>query len=266
MEFKLYRNREFQRPEEDKCHRLACAEPQPHPIHVSGLTVDIVRRAIKNLHLAVYPPDGRVRVAVPLAVSDEAVRPAVIGTLGWIKRQRKGFENQERQSERELVSGESHYYLGRRFRLRVMPHDGPTRIAVRGKAYMVLHIRPDATLEQRQHAIQRWYRAQLKALIPPLLTKWQPILGVEVDDWAVKKMKTKWGSCNVTGRRIWFNLELAKKPVQCLEYIAVHELVHLLERNHSDRFTALMDSFLPQWRLCRAELNRAPLAHETWSY
>jgi predicted metal-dependent hydrolase len=239
---------------------------EKHQIHVSGLTVDVVRKAIKNLHLGVYPPDGRVRVAVPLAVSDEAIRLAVIGKLGWIKRQRKNFQGQARQSEREMVSGESHYFLGRRFRLRVAEHDGPARIALPNKTSMILQARPESTPEQREQALHRWYRSQLKTLIPPLLDKWQPVLGVHVDDWGVKKMKTKWGSCNVTARRIWFNLELAKKPVRCLEYIAVHEMVHLLERHHNDRFTALMDKYLPQWRLCRAELNRAPLAHETWSY
>jgi predicted metal-dependent hydrolase len=239
---------------------------EKHQIHVSGLTVDVVRKAIKNLHLGVYPPDGRVRVAAPLAVSDDAIRLAVIGKLGWIKRQRKGFESQARQSEREMVSGESHYFLGSRLRLRVIEHDGPAKVALRNKTSMDLYMRPASSLAQRDQALQRWYRAQLKTLIPPLLEKWLPVLGVHVADWGVKKMKTKWGSCNVNARRIWFNLELAKKPVRCLEYIAVHELVHLLERNHNDRFTVLMDKFLPQWRSCRHELNRAPLAHETWSY
>jgi predicted metal-dependent hydrolase len=239
---------------------------EKHQIHVSGLTVDVVRKAIKNLHLGVYPPDGRVRVAVPLAVSDEAVRLAVIGKLGWIRRQRKGFAGQDRQSEREMVSGESHYFLGRRMRLRVIEHNGTAKVVVRNTRFIDLHVRPGTSGEERGHVLNRWYRAQLKTLIPPLLEKWQPVLGVHVADWGIKRMKTKWGSCNVDARRIWFNLELAKKPVRCLEYIAIHELVHLLERHHNDRFTALMDRFLPQWRLCRDELNRAPLAHETWSY
>ena len=239
---------------------------EKHQISVSGLTVDVVRKAIKNLHLGVYPPDGRVRVAAPLAVNDDAVRLAVIGKLGWIKRQRARFNGQARQSEREMVSGESHYFLGNRYRLRVIQYPGPPRVQLREKSYIDLYARPDATPEQREQVLHRWYRAELKALIPPLLEKWQLMLGVKVDDWAVKKMKTKWGSCSVEARRIWFNLELAKKPVQCLEYIAVHELVHLLERHHNDRFTAIMDEFLPQWRFSRAELNHAPLAHETWTY
>ena len=210
---------------------------EKHQIHVGGLTVDVVRKAIKNLHLGVYPPDGRVRVAVPLAVSDEAVRLAVIGKLGWIKRQRRGFAGQARQSEREMVSGESHYFLGRRVRLRVKEHDGPARVVARNTPFLDLYVRPGTGAEKREQVLQSWYRAQLKTLIPPLLEKWQPILGVQVADWGIKKMKTRWGSCNVDARRIWFNLELAKKPVRCLEYIAVHELVHLLERHHNDRFT-----------------------------
>jgi len=239
---------------------------EKHQISVGGVTVDVVRKAIKNLHLGVYPPHGRVRVAAPLAVSDDAVRLAVIGKLGWIKRQQSKFEAQPRQSQREMTHGESHYFLGQRFRLRVTEHDGPASVLVRSTKFIDLYVRPQTRTEQREQVLQRWYRARLKALIAPLLEKWQPVLGVQVSDWAVKKMKTKWGSCSVDARRIWFNLELAKKPRQCLEYIAVHEMVHLLERHHNDRFTALMDRFLPQWRVCRDELNRAPLGHETWSY
>jgi hypothetical protein len=235
-------------------------------ITVSGLRVEVVRKAIKNLHLGVYPPHGRVRVAAPLAVSDDAVRLAVIGKLGWIKRQRARFEAQPRQSEREMVSGESHYLWGRRYRLRVIQTPGTPRILLRNKTTLELHVPPEASVERRERVLQRWHRHQLKGLIPPLLEKWQPVLGVQVADWGIKKMKTKWGACNVAARRIWLNLELAKKPVQCLEYLVVHELVHLLERHHNDRFMAIMDKCLPQWRLHRQELNAAPLAHETWSY
>ena len=194
------------------------------------------------------------------------MRLAVIGKLGWIKRQRARFEAQPRQSEREMVSGESHYFLGQRYRLRVINYNGPAKVIVRNRSTMELHVRRELNAEQRERVLQRWYRQQLKELIPPLLEKWQTALGVQVADWAIKKMKTKWGACNIEARRIWLNLELAKKPVQCLEYIIVHELVHLLERHHNDTFTALMNQFLPQWRSRRSELNAAPLAHATWSY
>lgn len=235
-------------------------------IAVSGIAVEIVRKDIKNLHLGVYPPLGRVRVAAPLVVSDEAVRLAVIDKLGWIKRQRAQFAKQPRQSEREMVNGESHYFLGRRYRLRLHEQRGPARLALRGLASMDLFVRPGSTSAQRELVLQHWHRAQLKPLIADLLTRWQPLLGVDVSAWGIKKMKTKWGSCNVGARRIWLNLELAKKPVQCLEYIVVHELVHLLERNHTERFTALMDQHLPAWRSHRQLLNDSPLSHEHWGY
>lgn len=233
---------------------------------MGGVAVQIVRKDIKNLHLGVYPPSGWVRAAAPLRVSNEAVRLAVIGKLGWIKRQRARFEAQSRQSKREMVSGESHFFLGQRFRLCVVNYEGAAKIVVRNKSTVELHIRREINAQQRERVLQRWYRQQLKQLIPPLLEKWQPVLGVQVAELAIKKMKTKWGSCSVEAGRVWLNLELAKKPVQCLEYIIVHELAHLLERHHNDRFIALMDKSLPKWRMHRSELNRAPLAHETWSY
>lgn len=235
---------------------------------VGGIEVEVVRKDIKNLHLGVYPPLGRVRVAVPLVISDEAVRLAVIEKLGWIKRQRACFAKQPRQSQREMVNGESHYFLGQRYRLRVheVQAPAPSRVAVRGIASLDLFVRAGASAEQREAVLLRWYREQLKSLIPPLLEKWEPILGVQANQWGVKRMKTKWGSCNPTTRSLWFNLELAKKPVLCLEYIVVHELVHLLERRHSERFTALMDGFLPNWGVCRATLNSGVLGHEVWEY
>ena len=233
---------------------------------MGGLDVEVVRKAIKNLHLGVYPPNGRVRVAAPLAVSDEAVRLAVIGKLAWIKRQQAKFGSQARQSQREMVSGESHYFLGRRYRLRVVEHDGPGKIVLRTRSYLDVTVRAGTDAKQRERMLQHWYRRQLRLLIPPLLEKWEPLLGVQVADWGIKRMKTRWGTCNVEAGRIWLNLELAKKPVQCLEYIVVHEMAHLLERHHNDRFTALMDEHLPSWRLHRDELNAALLAHETWDY
>ncbi|MDH3460292.1 MAG: M48 family metallopeptidase [Burkholderiaceae bacterium] len=235
-----------------------------HHLTVGGVKVDVVRKDIKNLHLGVYPPHGRVRVATPLVVSDEAVRLAVIDKLGWIKRQKAKFAGQPRQSQREMVNGESHYFLGQRYRLRVREQDAPARVAVRGVASIDLFVRAGTSPDQREAVLLRWHREQLKALIAPLLEQWQMIVGVQVAAWGVKKMKTKWGSCNANARRVWFNLELAKKPVQCLEYIVVHELVHLRERNHGERFTALMDACLPRWRQCREMLNKTPLGHEAW--
>lgn len=235
-------------------------------ISVSGIPVEVVRKDIKNLHLGVYPPLGRVRVATPLVINDEAVRLAVIDKLGWIKRQRAQFAKQPRQSEREMVNGESHYFLGRRYRLRVHEVDAPARVALRGVASMDLFVRPGSSKERREAVLLDWHRASLRSVITDLLAHWQPKLGAQAAHWGIKKMKTKWGSCNVSARRIWLNLELAKKPLQCLEYIVVHELVHLLERNHTERFTALMDRHLPDWRTRRDVLNSSPLGHESWGY
>jgi predicted metal-dependent hydrolase len=236
-------------------------------ITVGGLRVSIVRKAIKNLHLGVYPPHGRVRVAAPLTVTDDAVRLAVIGKLGWIKRQQARFKAQPRQSEREMVSGESHYFLGRRYRLRVIEKStANARVVLRNRSTIELHVPSESSSQQRERVLQRWYRQQLRALIPSLLEKWELVLGVEVADWGIKKMKTKWGACSVDARRVWLNLELAKKSVRCIEYIIVHEIAHLIERHHNDRFVSIMDKHLPQWRSLQQELNSAPLAHATWSY
>ena len=237
---------------------------EAHSMTVSGLRVSVVRKAIKNLHLGVYPPDGRIRVAAPLAVSDAAVRIAVIGKLPWIKRQRMSFELQVRQSRREMVSGESHYYRGRRYRLQVVETAGSPRVLLTGHQTLTVHVGPKWTTEDRERLLQRWYRVRLRELVPRLIRKWQVALDVSVREWGIKRMKTKWGSCNPEARRVWLNLELIKKPPACLEYVLVHELAHLLARNHDERFIAVMDHHLPAWRQRRADLNAAPLAKEAW--
>lgn len=233
-------------------------------ITVSGISVQIERKDIKNLHLGVYPPNGRVRVAAPLVVSEDAIRLAVIGKLAWIRRQKTRFAEQPRQSAREMVNGESHYFLGRRYRLRVHEQPGKQYVAIRDMASLDLFVNQGRTTEQREAVLLRWYRQQLNEQIPPFLEQWQAKLGVQVNAWGIKRMKTKWGSCNPITGRVWFNLELAKKPLQCLEYIVVHELIHLLERHHNDQFMALLNSQLPKWHEKRDILNELPLAHESW--
>lgn len=228
--------------------------------------MDVVRKKIKNLHLGVYPPHGRVRVAAPPTVSDDAVRLAVINKLAWIKRQRSRFSEQPRQSSREMVNGESHYFLGRRYRLRVREREGPAGVAVRGVSALDLFVPHGFDAVQREAILNCWYRSELKALIPPLLKKWQRKLDVQVSAWGIRRMKTKWGSCNVDSGRVSFNLELVKKPPQCIEYIVAHELMHMLERHHNARFTALLGKYIPQWRQARELLNSSPLAHENWTY
>ncbi|GAB4253227.1 MAG: SprT family zinc-dependent metalloprotease [Saprospiraceae bacterium] len=235
-------------------------------ISVNGQEVLIVRKDIKNMHLAVYPPEGKIRVAAPHAIDDETIRLAVISRLGWIRKQQKNFENQERQSLREMVSGESHYFAGRRYRLKVLEKAGRSSVRIIGTSFIELTVPPGTDRDTRERILERWYRRQLRRLIPGLLAKWEPIIGVQVKEVQIKKMKTRWGTCNIEAGRIWLNLELMKKPSQCLEYILVHELVHLLERHHNDRFIGLMDKFLPPWRTLRSQLNKAPLAHSDWKY
>ena len=232
---------------------------------VSGMRIDVVRKPIKNLHLGVYPPNGRIRVAVPLRVSDDAVRLAVVTRLAWIKRQTVKFQAQERQSVREYVSGESHYFLGRRFRLHVIDNEGQRRADFRTNKIQ-LFVPKGADRMTRERIILKSYRAELRSIAEPMIAYWSETMGVGVPRWGIKRMKTRWGTCNVEARRIWLNFELIKKPCQCIEYIVVHELAHLLERHHNDRFIEIMDRLLPKWRSYRDELNAAPLAHEEWQY
>lgn len=239
---------------------------ESHKIVVSGFTVQIIRKDIKNLHLGVYPPLGRVRVAAPLSVSDAAIRLAVIHKLGWIKRQKKQFAAQPRQSEREMVSGETHYFQGRAHRLRVVEVEKSSTVSLKNRSTILMQVPVGSSVTQREHLLQEWYRDQLKVAIPILVKKWERVLDVELAAWGIRKMKTKWGSCNTSARRIWLNLELAKKPLQSLEYLVVHELVHLIERSHNARFVAVMDKKMPKWRLYRQELNAMPLGYEDWRY
>jgi len=235
-------------------------------IEVSGIPVEIRRKPVKNLHVGVYPPNGKVRVAAPPHLDDESVRLAIVSRLTWIRRQRQGFARQQRQSRREMVTGESHYFEGGRYRLNVVERRGNPRVRVVNNGTLELQVRPGTDRAARQQTLDRWYRRELKTRIPELLAAWEPVVGVEVADCRIKRMKTRWGSCNIEARRVWLNLELAKKSPRCQEYILVHEMVHLLERHHTDRFRALMDQHIPDWRLRKDELNETPLAHEEWDY
>lgn len=236
-------------------------------LHItSNLSIDVVRKNIKNMHLAVYPPTGRVRIAAPLRVNDETVKLFAISKISWIRKHQRNFEAQDRQAPRQYKERESHYFLGKRYLLRIIEQDGPAKVELKTKTYIDLFVKPNTTTEQKQTILNDWYRSELKKIVQPFIDKWEQQIGVTVEDWQVKQMKTKWGTCNIEKRRIWLNLELAKKPVQCLEYIIVHELIHLLERHHNDRFLLLMDKHMPQWKFCREELNRLPVSHQFWTY
>ena len=231
---------------------------------VGGIAADVVYKDIKNLHIGVYPPAGRVRVAAPLRLDDDEVRRALVQRLPWIKKQRLRLQNASRQSLREMVTGESHYVWGRRYRLRLIERDDRPHVEVDGER-LHLYVPPRIAPERRRDVLDRWYREELRAAIVGVIAKWEPAVGVSVPRWTIRRMKTKWGSCNRATGHITFNVELAKKHPENLEYIAVHEMTHLLEGGHGERFSRLMDRSLPDWRARRDQLNDAPLAHEEWA-
>ena len=233
---------------------------------INEFTIDVIRKDIKNIHLAVYPPSGRIRIAAPVKMDDDAIRLFAISKIGWIKRQQRKFIAQERIPEREYLQRESHYFQGKRYLLNIIEIDEVPKVAIRGKKYIDLYVRPGATTEKKHEVLTEWYRTQLKNLIPDLMLKWCNILSVQVKDFQVKHMKTKWGSCNIEENRILLNLELAKKPESCLEYIIVHELIHFKERHHNERFLFYMDKYLPNWKQIKNELNKLPVSHADWNY
>jgi len=225
----------------------------------------VVRKPIKNLHLSILPPDGKVRVSSPLYMKDDAIRTLIATRIPWIHKQKAKFEAQERQTKREYISGESHYFLGKRYRLEVVHENISPRVSLKNKKMIMLQVPPNSTLSRREQTLLDWYRSELRLISGELLEAWQQRIGVSVESWGIKRMKTRWGTCNQKARRIWLNLELAKKPLASIEYVVVHELVHLIEKKHNDRFVNLMTSHLPKWRSSKEELNRFMLAHETWA-
>lgn len=227
-------------------------------LKVGSINIEIHRKDVKNLNITVHPPMGDVRVSVPLNMSETALRMAVIARLAWIKKQQNDFTNQRRQSKREMISGESHYLWGKHYRINIIEQYGKHYIETNGQ-WLNLYVSPSATIENRRKVIEGFYRIELKKAIDTLLIKWQPRLDVKVKAYGIRKMKTKWGSCNTDASRTLFNLELAKKPYECLEYIVVHELIHLLVRTHNDEFKAFMDHQLPDWKQRKALLKDQPL-------
>ena len=234
-------------------------------IKLGDIAVDVVLKDIKNVHLSVHPPTGRVRISAPKRMSIDTIRVFAISKLDWIKQQQTKLREQERETPRDYVDRESHYVWGKRYLLTVSESDEPPSIELKHNR-VVLRVRPRTDAAKRQALVEDWYRTQLKQAVPPVLARWQPRLGVRVERFFVQRMKTMWGSCNHTAHTIRLNTELAKKPVECLEYLVVHELVHLLEPTHNTRFVALMDTFMPTWQFHRQVLNRLPVRQEKWSY
>jgi predicted metal-dependent hydrolase len=234
-------------------------------IKLGEIAVDVVQKEIKNIHLSVYPPAGRVRISAPLRMDLDTIRIFAITKLDWIKSRQNKLRAQERETPREYLDRESHYLWGKRYLLEVVESDQPPRVQLK-HSKLRLQVRPGSGEEKKQAIVKAWYREQLRQAIPSLIAKWEMTLGIKVERFFVQRMKTKWGSCSSARRSIRINSELAKKPRECLEYLVVHEMVHLLEPTHNKRFTALMDQFMPKWQFYREMLNRLPVHHELWKY
>ncbi|MDX6447103.1 MAG: hypothetical protein QOH71_4177 [Blastocatellia bacterium] len=234
-------------------------------IHLGEIAVDVVRKDIKNVHLSVHPPTGRVRISAPERMKLDTLRVFAISKLGWIKKQQKRVQEQERETPREYLDRESHYVWGKRYLLEVIEQDRSPGVELRHNK-MLLRTRAGSNKATKEAILHWWYRQQVKSAVPPMLEKWHRLMGVEAEGFFVQRMKTKWGSCNTRRCTIRLNSELAKKPLECLEYVVVHELVHLIERKHNQRFLALMDQFMPKWEFYRDTLNRLPVRHDSWEY
>ena len=234
-------------------------------LHLGDIEIEVIFKDIRNVHLAVYPPAGRVRIAAPRHMKLDTVRVFALSKLSWIRKQQAKLRAQERETPREYVNRESHYVWGRRYLMKLVEKNEPARVELLPRT-LRLHVRPGTSLEQRKNLLEAWYRQQLHMAATTLMATWQPRLGVKVTRLYVQQMKTRWGSCNPDRGTVRLNTELAKKPPECMEYILVHELVHLLEPSHNARFLALMDRFMPNWRMLKDCLNQLPVRHEEWDY
>ena len=234
-------------------------------LQLGDIAVDVVRKDIKNVHLSVHPPTGRVRISAPTRMSLDTIRVFAISKLHWIREQQMRLRKQVRETQREYLDRESHYVWGRRYLLEVVVSEEPSGVLVKHRR-LILTVRPGTKHLARDELLAQWYRDEIKVTVPELIAKWEPILGVEVRQFFVQQMKTKWGSCNTEARTIRLNTELAKKPKDCLEYIVLHEMIHLLEPNHGERFVSLLDRFMPKWQFVRQKLNRLPIRHTEWNY
>lgn len=234
-------------------------------IELGNIVIDVEQKDIKNIHLSVYPPHGKVRISAPNRMDLDTIRVFAISKLRWIKKQQEAFEKQDRETQREYLTRESHYFLGERYLMKIVEQESSPRIVLKKKEIQMI-VRPDTTQDKKKEILEEWYRSELKRIVPPIIEKWEKKIGVKSSEYGIKKMRTKWGTCNPEAKRIWLNLELAKKPVECIEYIVAHELMHLLERNHKEKFIELMNEQMPKWRFYREELNRLPFSHIDWRY
>lgn len=233
-------------------------------INLGDLSIAVTRKDIKNVHLSVHPPDGHVTLAVPSATRLEVARAYAISKLHWIREQQRKLSEQARETPRQFVTRESHYLWGRRYLMTVEQRDAKPSVKLDHKR-IVLTVRPGSDAAKRAEVIHEWHKALLHEVLPPLIKKWERKLGVKVSDYFLQRMKTRWGSCNHEAGHIRLNTELVKKPKDLLEYVIVHEMAHLIEPIHSERFIAILDEHYPNWRDARVELNELPLAAEVWN-
>ena len=237
----------------------------PSQIKLGDVTVDVIFKDIKNVHLSVHPPSGRVKISAPTRMSRDTLRVFAISKLDWIRQQQKRLREQDRETPREYLDRESHYVWGKRYLLKLVEADAAPAIELK-HSKMILRVRPGTNNEKKQAILEGWYREQIKQAASPLIAKWDRLMQVRVSRFFVQHMKTKWGGCNPATRSVRLNTELARKPRECLEYILVHELAHLLEPTHNARFIALMDRIMPNWQLRRRQLNQLPVRYDEWTY
>jgi predicted metal-dependent hydrolase len=228
-------------------------------IELGDIRISLTRKRVKNVHLTVHPPDGRVTLVVPHATRTEVARAYAISRLGWIRQQRTDLKAQAREEPRQHVTRETHYVWGRRYLMRVHEVDAKPQVTLDHR-HITLQVRPGSSAQKRAEVVHEWHKALLHAVVPALTERWAKRLGVTLSGYFLQRMKTQWGSCNPHLRNIRLNTELVKKPKDLLEYVIVHELAHLLEPTHSERFVMVLDQHFPQWREARAELNALPLA------
>lgn len=224
-------------------------------INVLNISAEVEWKKIKNIHLTIYPPNARIHVSAPLFMTEESVRLFLISKQAWIKQKVSQVLNQNRQTPREYVSGENHYFKGQRFRLKVIYHNAPAKVEIQGNEFINLYVREGVTEERKAEIIKEWYREKLKETLPELISKWEAIIGVKANKWSIKQMKTIWGSCNHRTKNILFNLELIKKPLHCIEYVVVHELLHIKIRLHNKEYISLLNKYFPNWKQIKDELN-----------
>jgi hypothetical protein len=232
-------------------------------IQLGEIAITVTRKDIKHVHLSVHPPVGRVTLVAPTGTRLEVARAYAVSKLGWIRDQRAKMLRQARETPRQFVERESHYLWGRRYLLSVVEKDAKPFVRLDHRK-ITLTVRPGSTLTKREEVMQKWHRSLLHEVVPALIRKWETKLGVKVSGYFLQRMKTKWGGCNHRAANIRVNTELVKKPKDLLEFVVLHEMVHLIEPKHSERFLALMAEHYPAWRKARAELNELPLAAEAW--